>query len=128
MTGNKSILTNLQVSNQDSVIFGDDAKGRIIGIGSLIIPGLSGLKDVLLVEGLMVNLISVSQLCDENPLVQFIRDKCIIHNQNHYLVMEGQMTSNNCYLLTGTSLGMNKYKKNMEQGSVHINRSTRQLN
>ena len=50
---------------------------------------LSRLKDVLLVEGLTVNLVSVSQLCDENLLVQFIRDKCIVHNQNHCLVMEG---------------------------------------
>ena len=52
MTGNKSILTNLQVSNQDSVIFDDGAKGRIIGTSSSIIPTLYGLKDVFLVEGI----------------------------------------------------------------------------
>ena len=39
MTGNKSILTNLQVFNQDSVIFGDGAKGRIIATWFLIILG-----------------------------------------------------------------------------------------
>ena len=33
---------------------------------------------MLLVEGLVVHLISVSQLCDENLIVQFIRDKCIV--------------------------------------------------
>ena len=89
MTRNKSILINLQVSSLDSEIFGDGARGRIIWIGPLISPGLSGLKDVLLVEGLTVSLISVSQLCDENLFVQFTRDKCIVHNENHYLIMEG---------------------------------------
>ena len=108
MIGNEHILTNLQPSSQDSVIFGDDASGRVIGTGSLVIPGLSKLKNLLLVEGLTMNLISVSQLCDENLLIQFIRDKCIVHNQNHCLVMEGQRTSDKCYLLTSTSLDMNK--------------------
>ena len=109
--GNKSILTNLQVSNQDSVIFNDDARGRIIGMCSLIIPSLSGLKDVLVVEGVTINLISLSHLCEENLLAQFTRDKCIVHNQNHYLVMEGQRTLYNCYLLTSTSLGVNKIQE-----------------
>ena len=77
MTGYKSTLKNLQVSIQDSLISSEGARGRIIGTNSLIIPSLSKLKDVLLVEGLMINLISVRQLCDENLLVQFIRDKCI---------------------------------------------------
>ena len=84
MIGNKSTLTNLQVSIQDSLISGDGARGRIIGTDSLIIPGLSRLKDVLLVEGLTINLISVRQICNENLLVQFIRDKCITKPLSHY--------------------------------------------
>ena len=66
MIGNNSMLKNLQVFNQESEIFDDGARGRIIGTSSLIIPDLSRLKNVLLVEGLTVNLISVSQLFDEN--------------------------------------------------------------
>ena len=80
MTGNEYKLFNLQPSSQDSVIFGDGARGRVIGIGSLVILGLSKLKKLMLIEGLTVNLISVSKLCDENLLVQFTRDKCIVHN------------------------------------------------
>ena len=60
-----------------------------MGIGSLKIPRLSKLMSVLLVEGLAVNLISVRQLCDEDLLVQFIKEKCIVHNQNNCRIMEG---------------------------------------
>ena len=77
MTGKQEHLTNLQSSHQDNVIFGDDNKGRIIGTNTLIFHGLSRLKEVLLVEGLSVNLI-IRQLCDENLFVRFIKDKCIV--------------------------------------------------
>ena len=83
------------------MIFGDDGKGRVLENGSL-------LKNVFLVEGLTINLLSVSQLCDEDLLVQFTKDKCIIHNQNHRRIMEEERTSNNCYLLTSISIFMNK--------------------
>ena len=78
MTENEHILTNLLPSNQDSVTFGDSVKGRVIGTGSLVIPRVSKLKNVLLVEGLTVNLISVSQLRDEELLVQFIKYRYIV--------------------------------------------------
>ena len=77
MTGKQEHLTNLQSSHQDNVIFRDDNKGRIIGTNTLIFPGLSRLKEVLLVEGLTVNLI-IRQLCDESLFVRFIKDKCIV--------------------------------------------------
>ena len=80
MMRNNCFLTDLQPSNQDWVIFGDSGKGRVLGIGSFIIPRLSKLKNVLLVEGLTINLINVSQLCDEDLLVQFTRDMCIVRN------------------------------------------------
>ena len=89
------------------MIFGDGGKG-VMGISFLIILGLSKLKNIFLVEGLIVNLISVSQLYDEDLLVQFTRDKCIVRNQNHCHIMEGQGSSDNCYLLTATNLCMNE--------------------
>src|ERR1044072_5396371 len=47
------------------VTFSDRAKGKIKGIGRLCRAGSSHLDDVLLVEGLTTNLISISQLCDQ---------------------------------------------------------------
>ena len=68
MIGNICFLTDLQPTSRDLVIFGDSGKGRVLGIGSLKIPRLSKLKNVLLFEGLTVNLIVVSQPCDEDLL------------------------------------------------------------
>ena len=114
MMGNKHILTDLQPSSQDSVIFGDGAKGRVVGTGSLIILEMSKRKNVLLFEGLAMNLINVSQLCDEELLVQFTKNKYMVQNQNHCHIMEGERSSNNCYLLTNTTSYMNEMQQNQE--------------
>ena len=57
MMGNEHILNSLQPSSQDSVTFRDGVRGRVIGTGSLVIPRLSKLKNMLLIEGFTVNLI-----------------------------------------------------------------------
>ena len=108
MMGDEYILTDLQPCSQDSVIFEDDARGRVIGMGSLLILRLSKLKNVLLIDGLRVNIISVSQLRDEDLPVQFTKDKCIVRNQSHCHIMEGKRSSDNCYLLASTNLCMNE--------------------
>ena len=64
VTGNKEFFTNLQLCNLESITFGDGAKSTILGSGSLNIPGVPKLENVLLVNVLKVNLISISQLCD----------------------------------------------------------------
>lgn len=60
MTGNKSVLIDLQNSSEESVVFGDGARGKIKGIGKLNIHGMPSLEGVLLVEGLTANMISIS--------------------------------------------------------------------
>ena len=97
MTENKNILTNLQSSHQDNVIFGDGARGRIIGTCTLFFPGLSRLKEVLLVKGITVIPIIISQLCEENLFVGFTKDKCIAVDRNQYQIMEGRRSSDNYY-------------------------------
>ncbi|GAA0174825.1 hypothetical protein LIER_28135 [Lithospermum erythrorhizon] len=62
MTGNKAHLTNIEDVKTDCVTFGGREKGKIIGKGSLNVAGLPNLKDVLLVEGLTANLISIIQV------------------------------------------------------------------
>ena len=104
MIGNRNILTNLQSSCQDSVIFGDGARGRIIGTGTLAFLGLYRLKEVLLVKGLNVNLISISQLCNDNLFVRFTKDKCMVFDQNQEQIMEGRRSFDNCYPLTNTNV------------------------
>ena len=60
MTGNKRLLSNVLPSSLDSVTFRDSSKGSILRLGSLNVLGLPKLRDVLLIDGLKANLISIS--------------------------------------------------------------------
>ena len=82
MTGNKCLLTNLQPSSLDFVIFEDDAKVSVLRSCSLKILGMPKRRDSLLVEGLKANLINIGQLCDQNLFVKFTKDRCIVLDQN----------------------------------------------
>ncbi|CAM8932100.1 unnamed protein product [Rhodiola kirilowii] len=66
MTGNPQYLINVKpIRKRRVVTFGDGGKGQVIGCGTLKVPDLPELEDILLVDGLKVNLISISRLCDE---------------------------------------------------------------
>ena len=54
-----------------TVTFGDDAKGKIIGIGNVKFGTSPLIENVALVDGLKYNLLSVSQLCDKDFNVVF---------------------------------------------------------
>ena len=54
----------LESKDGGSVIFEDNCKGRIIGIGKIKTTPSTFIKNVLLVDKLKHNLLSISQLCD----------------------------------------------------------------
>ncbi|KAG9444874.1 hypothetical protein H6P81_016214 [Aristolochia fimbriata] len=100
MTGNSDLLSNISYTESGQVTFGDGGKGTITGKGTLNVDGLPRLQNVLLVQGLKANLISISQLCDENLQVHFTSEKCLVADHESNLVMEGVRTGDNCYKLT----------------------------
>jgi DNA-binding FrmR family transcriptional regulator len=65
MTGEKKYLRELNSHSEGHITFGDRAKGKVKGIGKLTDSGSPCLDDVLLVEGLTENLVSISQLCEQ---------------------------------------------------------------
>ena len=44
-----------------------------------------------------MNLLSITQICDEDFLVQFSKKGCLILNEEGVQVLKGLMTTNNCY-------------------------------
>ena len=80
MMGNKCILNNVLPSSLDIVTFGNRTKGSVLGLEYLNVPRLLKLRDVLLVKGLKFNLISISQLSDQDLFVKFTKGKCIVLN------------------------------------------------
>ena len=77
--------------------FGDVAKRTVIGSGLLNVPCMPKLENFLLMNGLKVNLISISQLCDHNLFVKFTKDKCLVTNSINTCIMEGKNSLDNCY-------------------------------
>jgi len=65
MTGDASLLTGLVLKHGRFFTDGDNKRGRIIGRGDIGVKGNLIIQNVLLVEGLKHNLLSISQLCDK---------------------------------------------------------------
>ena len=71
MSGEEQLFNNVTKQDLDSVTFGDNSKARAIGIGSISFTGTTQVEQVLLLDGLKHNLLSISQLCDERNIVIF---------------------------------------------------------
>ena len=83
--------------------FGDGSHAQVLGKGTIEIPRLPLLKDILYIKGLKVNLLSITEICDEDFLVQFSKKGCIIINEERIQVLEGNRTRDNCYGVVPTA-------------------------
>ena len=65
MTGSKSLMTELR-PNRDghTVTYGDKSKSKVLGLGKVVVTPDVSLVNVLLVETLGYNLMSVAALAD----------------------------------------------------------------
>ena len=58
-------IQSTQMSNGiDSITFGDNGKGKVKGLGKIAISNDLSIFNILLIESLNFNLLSVTQLCD----------------------------------------------------------------
>jgi hypothetical protein len=66
MTGEKNMFTSFQPSNDESgnIVFGDNRKGEVLDLGKIVISNDNYISNILLVNSLRYNLLSVSQLCE----------------------------------------------------------------
>jgi hypothetical protein len=79
MSGDKENLITLSKSTSGNVTFGNNAPGNIRGTGMVSLSNGKGkAQNVLLVEGLKHNLLSVSQMCDKGCEVLFTAKDCKI--------------------------------------------------
>ncbi|KAG8639484.1 hypothetical protein MANES_14G146816v8 [Manihot esculenta] len=79
MTGNSSHFISLEKKDgSGQVTFGDNDKGKIVGICKVGKENSPILDKVLLVDGLKYNLLSVSQLCDKGCRVIFEPKSCFV--------------------------------------------------
>ncbi|KAJ9702803.1 hypothetical protein PVL29_004509 [Vitis rotundifolia] len=103
MTGNKSLFTSFTEFDGGNVTFGDGNMARVKGKGTIYAPNIPNLEEVLYVEGLRSNLISISQMCENEFNVQFSQNLCKVFDLNDVCVMIGLRTCDNCYVVSQKS-------------------------
>jgi len=81
------------------VTYEDNNKGKILGKGTIGNENNFLIHDVLYVEGLKHNLLSISQLCDKGYQVTFRTNSCEIRLPHSKEVLLVSKRSNNVYLL-----------------------------
>ena len=65
MTGNDSMFTSLEdPGDHEHVTYGDNSRGKVFGLGRIAISKDLSISNVLFVEYLSFNLMSIAQLCD----------------------------------------------------------------
>jgi hypothetical protein len=101
MTCDKDRLLTLRKERYGSVSFGNDDSAKIIGKCTVRIGNKNTkAENVLLVEDMKHNLLSVSQMCDQIHKVTFDSKKCdIIKEGSGKLIAITTRTSSNIYVL-----------------------------
>src|SRR5947207_13823926 len=61
----KSTFTSLQLNHDaQEILFGDSGKGEVVGVGKIPISDDQFISNVLFVDSLFYNLLSISQFCE----------------------------------------------------------------
>jgi len=98
MTGDASQLINLKLKPAGYVTYGDNNRGRILGVGDIGGDDKVIIKDVLLVDGLKHNLLSISQLCDKRYKITFEPNLFLIANsKSSEIVLVGKRVNNELF-------------------------------
>jgi len=78
MTGDAKKFSKISYKASGHVTYGDNNRGKILGVGKVTSSSSTVIENVLLVEGLKHNLLSISQLCDKGLKVTFESNHCLI--------------------------------------------------
>ena len=97
ITGDSKMFSSLEenVIDYSDIIFGDNSRGKVEGVGKYTISNDHSLSNVLLVDSLKFNLLSVTQFCDLSYKCSFTSDSvevtsldrknCIFKGFRYYL-------------------------------------------
>lgn len=99
MTSDKSIFLSMERYDGGKVRFGDDKVFVIHGRGSICFDGKDNNDDVLYVEGLKHNILSVGQMVDKSCDLQFKDGKCKILNSFDIEIASRTKTKGNIFHL-----------------------------
>ena len=98
MTGDRAIFSSISSKDGGYVTFGDNAKGKIVGEGKVGKSPNPTIDDVLLVNSLKHNLLSISQFCDKDCKIIFEPSRCVVYDDNECALFFGSR-HNNIYVV-----------------------------
>nr|KYP44449.1 hypothetical protein KK1_034026 [Cajanus cajan] len=99
MIGDKSKFVSLQEKESGTITYGDNNKGKILGSGTISNSSNTLIEDVLYVEGVKYNLLSISQLCDKNFNASFNNECCLVCDKSTNKTLFIGKRINNIYIL-----------------------------
>ena len=105
MTGYVKMFTSLDedVGDYEHVTFGDNSKGKVVGLGKVAITKDLSISNVLLVESVSFNLLSIAQLCDLGLICTFSDQEVVVTcKENKSLIFKG-FRHGNIYLVDFSS-------------------------
>ena len=97
MTGRRHMFQSLELKPGGHVGFGGNQRGKIIGSGTVGNGNLPSINNVLLVDGLMHNLLSISQLSDNGYDIIFNQKSCKAVSQKDGTILFNGKRKNNIY-------------------------------
>ena len=97
MTGDRSFFKVFESKKGGNITFGDGSESQIKGKGTISLPRLLDITNVLYVKGLRVNLLSISQICDQGFMVLFLKGKYLVLNESGKKLISSVRTLDNCY-------------------------------
>jgi hypothetical protein len=102
MTDDRDMFLTLRKERDGSVSFGNDDSAKIIGKGIVRIGNKNKkAENVLLVEDMKHNILSVIKMCDQGHKVTFDSQKCEIRkNGSRKLIATAARNSSNIYVLS----------------------------
>ena len=97
------MFTTFENGSNDKITFGDNSKGKVLGLGKIAISNDLSISNVSLVETLNFNLLSVAQLCDLGLTCSFSKENVTISNENNNELVFKGFRVGNLYLVDFTS-------------------------
>ena len=138
MTGDQMMFSSLDenVGGYSDIIFGDNSRGKVKGVGTIPISSNHSLSNVLLVDSLKFNLLAVTQLCDFGYKCSFTKDDVVVtsldgkdhiftgfRHEDVYLVDFATKEANlSTCLFTQSSLGWLWHRRLGHVGMKQLNR------
>ena len=99
MNGDKEQFHKLDAKDGGHITFGDNAKGKIVGIREIGNPQSLSIHHVLFVDGLKHNLLSISQLYDMGNKVTLYPKNCFVSSLDEEKVIFSDERVDNVYVI-----------------------------